>query len=90
MATNSTAIELTWQRPAIPNGIILHYSLSYSTSDGGPATMLGLTPPTMTSFTVTELNEHTEYVFTLAAVTTVGAGPSAQIMKTTAQDGQNF
>ena len=87
VATNSTAIELTWRRPATPNGIILHYSLI---RDGESSTTLELTPPSMTSFTVTELNEHTEYVFTLAAVTTVGAGPSAQTMETTAQDGQNF
>jgi len=43
---------------------------------------------TATSFTVVNLNEHTEYSFQLNTSTRVGYGPAAVVMATTAEDGE--
>ena len=89
MATNSTSILLSWQRPATPNGVIVNYYLEYYiTSDGAPPSSPVTVPPTMTSYDVIGLNEFTEYTFRLAAVT-IGRGPLASATETTLEDGKD-
>ena len=88
-AENSTSIQLSWQRPTTPNGVIVHYTLVYQTTDGDPSPNQEPIPPTMTSFRVTGLNEYTDYTFTLTASTSLGAGPPAVATETTLEDGEN-
>ena len=42
---------------------------------------------TITSRTVENLNEYTNYTFTLSAATSVGSGPEAMTTETTDEDG---
>ena len=81
---NSTSIQLSWDRPSTPNGIITHYSLMYNVVDG-PLFDPVLLDDTM--FTVNNLNEHTEYEFSVAAATGAGLGPPAVTSSRTAEDG---
>ena len=87
VADNSTSIQLSWERPSTPNGVIVHYSLSYNISnDGGSSPSPVVVPPTMTSYDVIGLNEFTYYTFTLAAVTREGSGPEANVTERTQED----
>ena len=52
---------------------------------GGPPTDPLLITDTM--FTVGDLNDNTEYVFSIAAATSAGLGPSVETSKRTAKDG---
>ena len=52
---------------------------------GGPPTGPLLITDTM--FAVEGLNEYTEYVFSIAAATSAGLGPSADTTERTAEDG---
>ena len=89
MAINSTSIQLSWQRPATPNGVIVNYSLEYYiASDGAPPSSSIMVAPTMTSYDVSGLNEFTEYTFRLAAVT-IGEGPLASATEMTLEDGKD-
>ena len=83
---DSTSIYLSWNRPTTPNGIVTRYSLSYNAVDGltiGPLLI------TDTLFTVEDLNEDTEYAFSIAAATSVGLGPSAETSNRTVEDGMH-
>ena len=81
---NSTSIHLSWDRPSIPNGVITHYSLVYNVVGGSSTGPILITD---TMFTVEGLNEYTEYVFSIAAATSAGLGPSAEISNRTDEDG---
>ena len=85
VANNSTSIQLSWERPSTPNGVIVHYLLSYNISNNGEPPSVEV-PPTMTSYDVTGLNEFTYYTFTLAAVTREGPGPEANVTERTQED----
>ena len=85
-AANSTSISLSWTRPATPNGVITHYTLTYSTNGGDES--MEMVPPTLTSFPVDNLNEYTMYTFTLSASTIAGTGPSATASAITDEDGK--
>ena len=83
---NSTSIQLSWDRPSTPNGVITYYSLVYTTKvAGGPST--GPVSIMDTMFTVNNLNEYTEYVFSVAAATGAGLGPPTKSTNRTAEDG---
>ena len=64
--------------------MITHYSLVYNVVDG-PSTGQVLITDTM--FTVEGLSDNTEYVFSIAAATSAGLGPSAETSNRTAGDG---
>ena len=64
--------------------MITHYSLVYNVV-GGPSTEPLLITDTM--FTVEGLSDNTEYVFSIAAATNAGLGPSAETSNRTAGDG---
>ena len=84
---NSTSIQLSWERPSTPNGVITQYSLKYNAVDGP------LSDPVLingTMFTVEDLNGDTEYVFRIAAATSAGLGPDAVTSSRTAEDGTHI
>ena len=88
VADTSTSVQLSWERPATPNGIIDNYTLEYYVTSDGPNSnpVMDVLGSRMTSHEVTGLNEFTEYTFRLAAVTT-GPGPQATFTVTTLEDG---
>ena len=84
-AVNSTSIELSWVRPATPNGEITTYVIFYAAVDSNESIN---TIDTM--FTVQGLNEYTDYTFTVSAATRVGVGPAAEDSERTLEDGMSI
>ena len=67
-------ITITWEEPAMPNGIITH---SYGRPAGYPPSVVNTTN---TSFTTPgHLEPGTEMIFTVKAYTKVGGGVAATI-----------
>ena len=83
---NSTSIQLYWNRPSTPNGVITNYSLDYFGNIPSP-NVFGPYFIMETMFTVNDLNVYTEYVFGIAAATSAGFGPYNWTSGTTAEDG---
>lgn len=80
----STSVHVTWQEPALPNGIVLGYGLHQKS--GGVETVLfsgaGF------SFTVNNLQPYTVYQFRVNASTVAGSGFSEWTQVTTLEDGR--
>ena len=75
---NSTALQLGWNLPSLPNGIIVAYHMEYnrSASDIWESTLYSNT----TTLIVAGLDEYTVYNFSLYASTRIGDGPTAVIL----------
>ena len=88
----SVSITLTWQPPAIPNGVITSYTAWYTEtlvcngSQISNSTRMIL-PASANVFTFTALEEDTPYVFYVSAETSAGEGMAAMTMATTMEDG---
>ena len=80
---------ITWQPPMFEdqNGVIVYYQLIVSQSHFEiPDITVNVNA---TSHTVTNLEEHVEYIVVVAAATRIGAGPfSSAVNFTTQQDGK--
>ena len=73
-------ISIFWEKPAIPNGLITHYEVSYwsSAADHSTATVAS------TSFTTPgSLEPGTAYTFTVRAYTKVGPGNKEILIEST-------
>ena len=89
---NSTAIMITWSPPAMPNGIIIDYTVSYVagqslstadySNDGNVSMAIGNNG---TTTVLSNLRVATNYFIAIAAHTTVGIGPFSSSMNCTAQ-----
>ena len=84
---NATTLRITWQPPAVPNGIITQYTVEWG--DIGPVTKAGLkTGPvtinngsdiaTDTKITLYDLGIYRRYAVKVAAWTSVGMGSFSQ------------
>ena len=73
VVVNSTAIQLTWDEPQLPYGIILSYTITYNTSHGDVSHVQSSTEPRV--IIIDGLQEHTWYRFEIFASTRIGAGP---------------
>ena len=85
---NSTSILVSWgQVPLLDqNGVILSYTVTYTSSRSGSAKTKIVTAPANQT-TLTGLNEHTEYSITVFASTSKGGGTkSAPIVIITDED----
>ena len=78
---NSTSIHLFWDPPSTPNGVITHYCLMYNAVDGP------LSDPVLINDTIFTVEDHTQYVFSIAAATSAGLGPDAETSSRTDDDG---
>ena len=79
---SSTSVHLSWEPPALPNGIIIGYGLHQS---GVPTVLfsgLGF------NFTVTNLQPFTIYEFRVNASTIAGSGFSPWSQASTFEDGK--
>ena len=82
-AISSKSINLMWDRPTTPNGVITEYNLTYR----APNSMVTSRSISGTMYIAEGLNEYTNYTFTIRASTSVGPGPQAEIIEITAEDG---
>ena len=85
----ATSVSLEWRRPSVPNGVIVNYILQYSTNtDTIPVTFNSTNDEyNVTSITVENLNEYTNYTFNISAVTNGGTGPFDSIERRTDSSG---
>ena len=85
----ATSVSLEWRRPSVPNGVIVNYILQYSTNTNTiPVTFNSTNDEyNVTSITVENLNEYTNYTFNISAVTNGGTGPGAITSTRTSEAG---
>ena len=90
LATGPTSITVTWQTPAITNGVIVRYELSVSSDplSGSGQGEFNITDSKL-EFTATMLSPFTNYTFEVAAVTGAGHGMSVTLTETTEEDGKS-
>ena len=81
----ATKIELSWTAPTEINGIITGYLLAYSTGSGELSSEN--IPASVTSYTVTGLEENTLYQLTVSAETSGGRGEGSAVSVRTLPDG---
>ena len=77
-------IYLSWAAPAVPNGILLNYTIVYSNETN--IFMITYDNSTFED-TINNLNKYTEYRFVIYANTSVGAGDNATTTVRTLEDG---
>lgn len=80
----STTCNLMWSRPSVPNGDLIHYTISYNSTSGTEARVT--VDGDRTDTVVTGLHPYTYYSFNVSASTRVGNGPSASIALRTEED----
>ena len=93
MATviNSTIVKLSWQPPAMPNGVITAYKVWYNQTlncSGSLVSVSASVAGSVLTYTFTGLEENTRYVFYVSAVTIAGEGEAAMVMGRTIEDGE--
>ena len=75
---------LQWSEPAIPNGIIIRYTLTLSNSSYTDEISLNSTD---LSYRAENLNEFTNYAFRVTSSTRVGEGLATMTVAQTDEDG---
>lgn len=81
---NSTSAHVTWEQPALPNGIVVGYGLHQKSGSGETVLFSGMG----FSFTVTNLQPFTVYEFRVNASTVAGSGFSEWTRIITFEDGK--
>ena len=81
----ATRIKLSWTPPTKLNGIITEYFLTYSSGSGEISSEN--IAASVTSYTVTGLEENTLYQLTVSAETGAGRGEGSTVSVTTLPDG---
>ena len=79
------SIMLQWSEPATPNGIITGYILTVSNASNTSEVSLSGTDLT---YSADDLNEFTNYTFSVTSSTRVGEGPASMTVAQTDQDGK--
>ncbi|XP_068511040.1 protein sidekick-2 isoform X3 [Anas acuta] len=82
----TTSVQLIWQPPAAPNGIILAYQLTHrlNTTAANAAAVEVLSPSTR-HYTATGLQPESTYLFRIAAQTRKGWGEAAEALVVTTE-----
>ena len=75
-----TSIDITWDRPQDPNGIILRYEITYTVNDNISPVIDSTTNPNDTiTFKIPALTLGTRVSVSVSAYTSVGQGPPANL-----------
>ena len=75
-----TSIDITWDRPQDPNGIILRYEITYTVNDNiSPVTDSTTNPNDTITFKIPALTLGTRVSVSVSAYTSVGQGPPANL-----------
>uniref|UniRef100_A0A1A8BJR0 Neural cell adhesion molecule L1 n=1 Tax=Nothobranchius kadleci TaxID=1051664 RepID=A0A1A8BJR0_NOTKA len=88
---SETNMTLHWTPPAHPNGILIGYLLQYqriTENDDSPMQVEKLDDPTVTHFTLTNLDRHSEYQFYVRGRTNAGDGEPIKMRGATTLDGE--
>ena len=86
---NQTMISISWTPPLRTNGVIIAYEVSYRPTDSSdPQTRLNTTDLETTFSTQSDLEEGTEFIFSVRAYTRVGPGNTSSITVSTLSSGQ--
>ena len=82
-------INISWTPPLRPNGVIIAYEVSYRPTDSSdPETRLTTTDLETSFSTQSDLEEGTEFIFSVRAYTRVGPGNTTSITVSTLSSGQ--
>ena len=82
---NSTAVNLTWSDPLIPNGIVTTFTVTYNFSNIVQSITLSAD---IRNVLISGLEEYTIYVFAISASTRIGSGPSTEILLRTEESSE--
>ena len=78
--TSRSQINISWTPPLRPNGVIIAYEVSYRPTDSSdPETRLNTTDLETSFTTQSDLEEGTEFIFSVRAYTRVGPGNTSSI-----------
>ena len=73
-------VTLTWEPPLMPNGIIIAYEVSYrQTASSEPETRVNSSALATNFTTESNLEEATEFIFSVRAYTRVGPGNASSL-----------
>ena len=74
-------MQLSWTPPLAPNGVLTSYHIDYRSATGSGISDNGEVnrPASITSYTVTGLEENTLYHFTVSAETSAGRGEGSTL-----------
>ena len=87
--TSLSQINISWTPPLRPNGVIIAYEVSYRPTDySDPKTRLNTTDLETSFSTQSDLEEGTEFIFSVRAYTRVGPGNTTSITVSTLSSGQ--
>ena len=78
------SILLSWDEPAVPNGVLLTYTVLLE----GEEEIANISPPTI-EYNVTGLVPFTEYQFSVLACTSAGCVESPLVTTMTLEDGEH-
>ena len=82
--TSLSQINISWTPPLRPNGVIIAYEVSYRPTDSSdPETRLNTTDLETSFTTQSDLEEGTEFIFSVRAYTRVGPGNTSSITVST-------
>ena len=78
---SATSVEISWTPPLITNGVLMSYHIEYQSANGSGISDNGEInrPASITSYTVTGLEENTLYHFTVSAETSAGRGERSTV-----------
>ena len=83
-------INISWTPPLRPNGAIIAYEVSYRPNDSSdPETRLNTTDLETSFTTQSDLEEGTEFIFSVRAYTRVGPGDTSSITVSTLKSSKN-
>ena len=74
-----TSIDITWDRPREPNGIILRYEIVYTVNNTSPITDTTTNPNDTVTFNIPALTLGTRVSVSVRAYTGVGPGAPATL-----------
>ena len=86
MASSSTAIDVTWTEPSMPNGVIRHYQVTYTRNDVMDAATQTINE-TSTAVQLTDLEKFANYTIFVQGFTVELGEQSDSVTARTDEDG---
>ena len=91
-SASATSVTLSWNPPITTNGVLTSYNIEYQSATGSGISDSGEVnrPASVTSYTVTGLEENTLYHFTVSAETSAGRGEGSTVSVRTSIDRESL